>query len=970
METAKLLQEALSKRGYRVFLDVESLRSGPFNKQLYKVIEEVNDVLVVLPENALDRCSEEKDWFRLEIEHAHECRKNIVPIALRGFDLPDEMPESLEFLRTQQIAKQAPMEFFDLFVDKLARQYLTPRRKVDPKILGIAAAVVALAVILYTVISSFPFPGKGGTLSADTFHEWVAEEGLNKIIKKVSILNTTKDAGANAVDLSENGDRSVLGWKEGNTLYLAGNNGITAPEDCSYLFSAEGAYNNEELQWSKLQEITGAELLDMSNTKDMRWMFYCCSSLKRVDVSKWKIGQVKSLQGTFNRCSSLEDLGETNVKSWNVSQVENMHTLFLYCQKLTALDVSGWNTSNVDNMAWMFKGCESLTELNVSGFQTGKVINLQHMFYQCKNLNSLDVSTWDTSNVGNIPEDKKENSWYQGGMKALFNGCESLTSLGENNVKEWNTENVDDMGWMFYNCKKLEELDVSGFQTGNVVNMKSMFNGCSSLKSLEVSSWDTSNVGNVPEDRKEDDEYNGGMDFMFKDCASLTSLGEKGVSDWALSDKVTTYKMFAGTKWEKNPPVRSPLTQSTLSKDKLTEWACAETTSRNSIEKIVFLDTLRDAPEDALDFSEEQDRGVLAWLEGNALYIAGNRKIMAPNDCSYLFSDENAGNDNYAKWKNVQSVENAEFLDTSMTESMKGMFAYCLSLQTLDVSKWDTSSVKDMKSMFYDCESISSLDVSGFLTGNVKNFYCMFYNCKKLKELPISYGDGKWDTSSVEDMSHMFDGCASLPSLDVSGFNTANVTNMSYMFYDCGSLPSLDVSGFNTAKVTNMSHMFFDCGSLSSLDVSGFDTSKVTDMYSMFYGCKNLEELRINYENDKWNTSSVDNMAWMFGACESLPTVDVSNFKVEKVITMRSMFQDCKNLKEIDVSSWTPSNVGKIPENKADDSRYAGSLKYMFIECSSLESLGETGVSNWSVSEDAETTDMFKGTKWENDPPL
>ena len=143
------------------------------------------------------------------------------------------MPESLEFLRTQQIAKQAPMEFFDLFVDKLARQYLTPRRKVDPKILGIAAAVVALAVILYTVISSFPFPGKGGTLSADAFHEWVTEEGLNKIIRKVSILDTTKDAGANAVDLSENGDRSVLGWKEGNTLYLAGNNGITAPEDCS-----------------------------------------------------------------------------------------------------------------------------------------------------------------------------------------------------------------------------------------------------------------------------------------------------------------------------------------------------------------------------------------------------------------------------------------------------------------------------------------------------------------------------------------------------------------------------------------------------------------------------------------------------------------------------------------------------------------------------------------------------------------
>ena len=45
----------------------------------------------------------------------------------------------------------------------------------------------------------------------------------------------------------------------------------------------------------------------------------------------------------------------------------------------------------------------------------------------------------------------------------------------------------------------------------------------------------------------------------------------------------------------------------------------------------------------------------------------------------------------------------------------------------------------------------------------------------------------KWtvDTSTVTNMSDMFNSCSSLTALDVSKFNTSNVTNMSNMFYSC-----------------------------------------------------------------------------------------------------------------------------------------------------------------------------------------
>lgn len=65
---AKRIQEALLARGYRVFLDMESLRSGPFNTMLLDVIDSCTDFLLILPPSGLDRCEAEQDWVRLEVE--------------------------------------------------------------------------------------------------------------------------------------------------------------------------------------------------------------------------------------------------------------------------------------------------------------------------------------------------------------------------------------------------------------------------------------------------------------------------------------------------------------------------------------------------------------------------------------------------------------------------------------------------------------------------------------------------------------------------------------------------------------------------------------------------------------------------------------------------------------------------------------------------------------------------------------
>ena len=89
------VSDKLSDMGYSVFYDIESMRSGAFNNQIYSAIDQCEDVLLVLPPNGLDRCADEGDWVRKEIEYALNSGKNIIPLLMNGFQFPNDMPASI-----------------------------------------------------------------------------------------------------------------------------------------------------------------------------------------------------------------------------------------------------------------------------------------------------------------------------------------------------------------------------------------------------------------------------------------------------------------------------------------------------------------------------------------------------------------------------------------------------------------------------------------------------------------------------------------------------------------------------------------------------------------------------------------------------------------------------------------------------------------------------------------------------------
>lgn len=147
-DTANLIATRLRSAGYSVFFDMETLRSGKFNIQLYEVIDNCKDFLVVLPPDALDRCVNEDDWVRLEVLRAMGGDKNIIPIMLNGFTWPNPMPTGMEELCNYQAVTASSVEYFDLSMEKLQKRYLHSKKQ-----LPIVKLLKYVSVFIFTLLA-------------------------------------------------------------------------------------------------------------------------------------------------------------------------------------------------------------------------------------------------------------------------------------------------------------------------------------------------------------------------------------------------------------------------------------------------------------------------------------------------------------------------------------------------------------------------------------------------------------------------------------------------------------------------------------------------------------------------------------------------------------------------------------------------------------------------------------------------
>lgn len=156
-EQANLFATRLKAMGYRVFFDIEALNAGMFNEQLYEVIRNCKDFILILSPGALDRCVHDDDWVRREIQCAMTHKKNIIPVMLAGFEWPKTMPEGLEMLCMYQSIAPIPNVYYDMQVKKLAGFLKSKPHYKRRKGWLIALAAITAAVLLFWGISAVAF---------------------------------------------------------------------------------------------------------------------------------------------------------------------------------------------------------------------------------------------------------------------------------------------------------------------------------------------------------------------------------------------------------------------------------------------------------------------------------------------------------------------------------------------------------------------------------------------------------------------------------------------------------------------------------------------------------------------------------------------------------------------------------------------------------------------------------------------
>lgn len=130
---ANNLYYRLTKRGYRVFFDLDEMKRDRFDEQLYNHIRNVKDLIVVLEEGslkAIDDGTYLDDWFCKELMFAIKEGKNIIPLLLDGYQMPKDsyFPAELKELSYKNALLFGGLSYFEEYIDKLeSQEYITAK---------------------------------------------------------------------------------------------------------------------------------------------------------------------------------------------------------------------------------------------------------------------------------------------------------------------------------------------------------------------------------------------------------------------------------------------------------------------------------------------------------------------------------------------------------------------------------------------------------------------------------------------------------------------------------------------------------------------------------------------------------------------------------------------------------------------------------------------------------------------------
>ena len=177
--------------------------------------------------------------------------------------------------------------------------------------------------------------------------------------------------------------------------------------------SAAGIFS----QLVQLQDIQNLDRLDTSDVTNMSRMFFDDRNLAGVDVSHFNTAKVTDMNIMFGACekiteldvsrfdtsnvtgdglrhmfSNLSSVKKLDISNFKVDKVTNLNDMFFRCSSLEQVKLPQWNSEKIAALGGMFEWCEKLKEIDLSSFKNSTPTEMDQMFYGCKSLEKLDLS--------------------------------------------------------------------------------------------------------------------------------------------------------------------------------------------------------------------------------------------------------------------------------------------------------------------------------------------------------------------------------------------------------------------------------------------------------------------------------------------------------------------------------------------------------------------------------------------------
>ena len=468
--------------------------------------------------------------------------------------------------------------------------------------------------------------------------------------------------------------------------------------------------------------------------------------------------------------------------------------------------------------------------------------NMSRAFQDFTNLKKISGNALDTSEVTN--------------MAYIFYQNTNLTDISA--LANWDISNVNDLTGLFYrNSNLLDITPLKDWNLSNVNSLSGMFKECSNLIDITpLTNWNVSHITNMNEI------------FYYTKLSDLTPL-----ANWNLSKVIYINSMFEST-------LISDLTP-------ISKW---------NVSKVITMNSLFKSCKNLVDLTPLSNWNVSNVTEMSSVFQYTSLYNLMPLS-NWDVSHATNMNSMFNNTK-INDLTPLKDWDISNVTSMNSMFSYTQISNLNGIESWNIEKLANMGGIFSysnlnNIEAISNWDIS-----HVTSIGSIFYHTSLSDISPIK----NWNISSVKDMGGMIGRTAVNDLTPIKDWDVSKVESIATLFYNTYVSDLTPIENWDVSNITNMASLFGGSSVTDLAPIAHWDVSNVTNMDSMFAGTKITDLSPIA----NWDVSNVIYIggrnasgSGLFQNCTNLEKIDLSNWKMPKLIGVSKIFAGCTNLKEV-----------------------------------------------------------------------